>query len=308
MKKITDCKIINWLKENKLSALLLLLLIVLLLPRFWQETIVGQRAEIGFRSSLEKSIPSLMVEESISSAPLMVPPDSGYPPTLDVEDRLVVQESNLSLMVKEVAEVQKEIIQKSESLGGYLVSSFLSHPEEKESASGTVTVRVPQEKFQEALNAFRGLAVKLVEERLSGQDVTDEYVDLEARLATLLQTKGKLEVIMAKAEKIPDILQIQRELTNLQRQIDSLKGRQQFLEKNAQLVRITVYLSADEISLPYSPSQSWRPKVIFKLAIRSLIAATRKLGTMLIWVVVYAIIWLPILILILLYRRRQKRV
>jgi len=102
------------------------------------------------------------------------------------------------LLVKNVIEAQKEISQKAQALGGYLVQSNVSHLQETEATSGWITVRIPQEKLEKALNYFRGLAIKVVSETISGQDVADEYVDIEARLATLLKTKAKFEEILAK--------------------------------------------------------------------------------------------------------------
>ncbi len=72
------------------------------------------------------------------------------------------------------------------------------------------------------------------------------------------------------------------------------------------MAKVTIYLSTDEMALPYAPSNAWRPAVIFKLAVRSLIGSLRSLASVLIWIVVYSVIWLPILIAILLLRKKIK--
>jgi len=161
--------------------------------------------------------------------------------------------------------------------------------------------------MKEALDSIRGLAVKVISENLSGQDVTDQFVDNEARLATLEKTKTIFEDMLVKAVRIEDILRVQQEIINLQSQIDSLKGQQNYLEQNAKLARITIYLSTDELALPYSPSETWRPAVIFKQAARSLIANLRKIGSAIIWLTVYSLFWLPALILILFLKKRFKK-
>ena len=284
--------IASWVKQNKLVVLLLVVVAYLLFgkPLFPETAEMGLSAPDG--SQMVKSI---------------LPPPADYAPAPEVEDRLVIQESSFSLVVENVAQVQKTINQKVESLGGYMVNSHLTHPEETQAASGRITVRVPQAKLDEALGYFRNLAVKVVSENLIGRDVTDEYVDIEARLATLTRAKVKFEQILEKAEKVDDILRVQRELINLQRQIDSLKGQQQYLEKNAQLSKVTVYLATDELSLPYAPTEAWRPKVVFKKAVRSLVSTGRKAGSVIIWLLVYAVIWLPVLAVYLILRRRQKQ-
>jgi hypothetical protein len=111
---------------------------------------------------------------------------------------------------------------------------------------------------------------------------------------------------LEKAEKVQDILQVQRELINLHQQIDNLKGKQKYLQSNAQMAKVTVYLSTDELALPYSPTHPWRPKVIFKQAVRSLIGTVRLAGTAFIWVGVYSIIWLPLLLVAWLIKRRTS--
>lgn len=137
--------------------------------------------------------------------------------------------------------------------------------------------------------------------------MTDQYMDIEARLKTLEKTKTKFEEIMDKATKVPDILQVQREIISLQSQIDSLKGQQEYLKNSAKSAKLTIHLSTDEWSLPYAPEDSsFRPNVIFKQAIRSLVQTIRGLVAKLIWVGVYSIIWVPIVIVIGIIWKKKK--
>jgi len=122
-------------------------------------------------------------------------------------------------------------------------------------------------------------------------------------LETLYKTKAKFEEILDKADKVQDILQVQRELTNLQAKIDQLKGRKQYLEKTARLAKVTVYLSTDEWALPYQPAEAFRPQVIFKQAVRSLIKTLRGVAKLLIWIVVYLPVWGGIILLFVLIKR-----
>jgi hypothetical protein len=131
-------------------------------------------------------------------------------------------------------------------------------------------------------------------------------VDVEKRITLLQKTMDKFQSILDQAKEISDITNLNQQIIYIQDQIDSLKGSQMALAKNAQLVRVTVYLSTDEISLPYAPDTSWRPDVIFKLAVRSLVTDLRGLGEKAIWVFVYAVIWLPILIVIWFVWRKVK--
>ncbi|MBI4226509.1 DUF4349 domain-containing protein [Candidatus Roizmanbacteria bacterium] len=305
-------KIIGWIKNNKLTFVLLLIVGYFIFKSFLVTNLsripsyngngyggYGYSPEIGAKpSNLQDGTFS-----GVRSLGKIISPPQEAAPTTDVTNRMVISESYLSLLVKSVVESQKQIIQTAETLGGYMVNSNLNNPQDAPTA--TVVVRVPANKLQAALEAYRGLAVKVISENLSGQDVTDEYVDNQARLDTLEKTKAKFEEIFDKATQIQDILQIQREIINLQAEIDSVKGQQNYLEKNAQMAKLTIYLSTDELALPYSPSETWRPAVIFKQATRSLLGNLRKLGTALIWLSVYSIIWIPALLLIY-YLKKKK--
>ena len=232
-----------------------------------------------------------------------IPPvGNDFVPT-DSSDRMVIKESTISLMVKDVAGSIKNIQTLAERSGGYLINSHLSKPQE--SGSGSISVRVPESKLTDTLAEFRKAGLRVVDEYISGNDVTDQYVDLEARLATLNKTKAKFEQILDQAVQVQDLLNVQRELVNLQQQIDSIKGQQQYLAQSAKLSKVTVYLSTDEFSLPYSPADPWRPNVVFKLAVRSLVMNLRNIGSALIWTGVYSPVWAPILLIILLLRRKK---
>jgi len=231
-------------------------------------------------------------------------PPSESAPNANIKNRLVITNSYLSLQVPKVAAVQKQVIKKAEELGGYMVNSSIENPSDV--ASATVTVRIPSKQLENALQYYRSLSIKVISENLQGDDVTDQYVDFAAQLKTYEKTKAIFEQMLDKATNIQDILEVQREIINVQSSIDSIKGQMDYLKKNAEMAKITLYLSTDELALPYAPTDTWRPSVIFKQAVRSLVGTVRRIGSLTIWIGVYAIIWVPIL-LIVLYIRRKRR-
>lgn len=255
--------------------------------------------------SLESaSAPMALKGRGVSSGTVGIMPQGEFAPS-DSTNRLVVQESNLSLVVKDVRTSVDKINEHATRVGGFMVNSSLSQPEEAPYAN--ISVRVPAKSLKATLDYFRSLAIKVSSENLYGTDVTDEYTDIDARLVTLNKTKAKFEEILSQANKVQDILDVQRELINVQAQIDSLKGRQQYLEKTAEMARITIYLSTDEFSLPYAPAETFRPAVIFKTAVRSLVGFGRGLAKTLIWVGVFGIVWVPVLVVVLVLRKRARR-
>lgn len=280
---------LNHLKKNWLVIVLASIIVFF----FTQSRIVTNRSEM--------SVMPISGGSGFSADTKMAVSDLSYPgrqvAPSESANRLIIQDTSLSLQVKDVSRQIKNIEDATKQLGGFLVNSNLSKPEG--AASGSITVRVPESKRAEALDTFKQDAVKVVSESIYGTDVTDQYTDLDAQLAVLNKTKSKFEEILDKAYNVSDLMNVQQQLVNLQHQIDSVKGQQKYYEQSAKLSKVTIYLSTDELALPYAPTNEWRPAVVLKEAVRSLIGNIRGLGSLLIWGAVY----LPILIpLYLVYR------
>lgn len=294
-------KIFDWIKKN--APLIVLFIIGYFLINLARSFFGTNSLSLSVPSSSKRSYQysdevALAPEGSFGTVSEMSLPSIGsrsqnYTPQPDVEERLVIQESNLSLLVKDVVDTKNKIIEYAQGNGGYMVSSNVSNPQDAPTA--TVIIRVQSDKLNEALDYFHSLSIKVVSENLTGRDVTDQYVDIDTRIAQLERTKAKFEALLEQAEEISDLTNLTQQILNYQNQIDSYKGRQEALEKNAQLAKLTIYLSTDEIALPYAPSETFRPSVIFKLAVRSLVKTLRGLATIAIWVGVYAVIWIPVL-------------
>jgi len=289
----------GWIKTHKLIILLSLVIIYLLL---------NSSPSTNIQTSVDRfTTGGIVSEKTLGFSPVQSIPAPGgtsLQTAPQTNNRMVVKESSLSLLVSKVVETQKKIIDAVVKNGGFMVSSDLSNPQDIPTA--TVVVRFPTQKLDQMLEYFKSISVKVISQNLQGEDVTDQYTDLQAQLDTLNKTKGKFEQIMDKATQIQDILEVQRELINIQSQIDSVKGQEQYLQKTTQMAKVTIYLSADELNLPYAPSEAWRPQVIFKQAVRSLLNSMRSLGSLAIWIAVYAVIWVPVLLIILFIRKNRS--
>jgi hypothetical protein len=290
-------RLVEWIKRNKFSSLLLVLILVYLVQNFFASSVVNYSG----RSMMS---PSLQYSDNLSQGVQKVSPANSI--DISSQNRLVQRESSLSLLVKDVKTSADIVIKQAEGMGGFMIQSSFSNP--GEAPSGSISMRVPSSKLAEYLEILRKQSIRVVSEDLSGTDITDQYKDINSRLDTLNATKIKFEAIYQKAVTIPDILEVQNRIIELQDQIDSLKGQQQYVEKSSEMAKVTVYLSTDELSLPYVSSTSWRPSVVFKAAVRSLVENLRGFASFLIWIGVYVVFWGPALIIILLVKRyRQKK-
>ncbi|EKD85542.1 MAG: hypothetical protein ACD_37C00697G0001 [uncultured bacterium] len=291
---------INWVKTHKLIVALVLIIAYLFLNN---NPITPLRQ---FSTS-----PAVDHFQGVPSVGMMAPEGLSFPrepaaPLSDTSNRIVTKTSDLSLVVKDVRGTGDQIISYAKSIGGFMV--FASYNRPTESPFANVTIRIPTEMLDEALSHIRSLSIKVTSENLVGTDVTDEYIDIEARLAMLRNTQARFEEIMDQAVEIQDILTIQRELINLQQQIDSLIGQKQSIENNVKLTKVTIYLSTDELALPYAPDNVFRPDVTFKLAVRSLLSTLRDGANMIIWLGVYSVILIPLLIAaVIFYKKFMKK-
>lgn len=300
-----------WIKNNKFLVLVLLLLAFFGFEKYryyLPQPLTLQRGSyeesMGYGGISTMGAPAMDMAVGKS---LIAPAPGGdyYEPVSDAANRLVIQNSNLSLLVSDVRATGDKFVDFVKSKGGFMVDASYNRPEE--SAFGTITVRVPTKELDNTLTFLRESAVKVTNEYIQGTDVTEQYTDIEERLATLEKTKAKFEQILDSATEVQDILQVQQQLIYIQDQIDSLVGQRDALEKNASLTKITAYLSSDELSLPYTPDQKFRPNVIFKLAVRSLLLTLQNFGEFVIWALVYSVIWIPAIILFVFGRRYIRK-
>ncbi|KKW26125.1 MAG: hypothetical protein VF00_C0017G0001, partial [candidate division Kazan bacterium GW2011_GWB1_52_7] len=147
---------------------------------------------------------------------------------------------------------------------------------------------------------------KVSSESIVGVDVTDEFEDLDARIATLEKTIDQFEAIKARATKIADLVSITAQIITLREEIDTLKGSKKFIEESAAFPKITASLATDEFALPYQPPEGFRPGVIFRQAVRALLSGVYAVAGGLIWVGVYAVVVVPVLALIWYLLKRAK--
>ena len=163
--------------------------------------------------------------------------------------RMIVRTAAISLVVNDVAIALDRVADLAENLDGYVVSS--KRWAQGERLFGVITIRVPAEDFREAMAALRGMAVEITHEDISAKDVTEEYVDLSAKLKNLEATEQELLRLMEKAEKVEDILGIQKELSQTRGEIEQTKGRMQYLERTSATSLIQVQLDQAELDVRF---------------------------------------------------------
>jgi hypothetical protein len=210
------------------------------------------------------------------------------------ESRVIIYTGNIALVVRDTRETSQAITTLVDTEGGYVASSNVY--ESGEALQGTVTVRVPAERYQAVLEQLRGLALRVERENSSSQDVTEEFTDLQARKTNLEYTESALQELLEERQRTgstSDILEVYRELTNIRGQIEQIEGRLRYLSNQSALSTITVELIPDILYQPIRVA-GWQPQGVVREAFQALIIALQGLISLLIWVVVLI---LPLLLI-----------
>jgi len=219
------------------------------------------------------------------------------------EERLIVRTGNMSLVVTNVAEARDEIARLASSFDGYVVSSQIWGEEQE--MRGSISIRVPDESFESVLSELRGLAVRVESESTESRDVTEEYVDLEARLKNAEATESQYLTLLEKTEEVNDILKIYEKLSQVRRDIEQIKGRMQYLERTSSMSLISVYLEPVASSKPLIGA--WNVTEALKSAVRGIVIFGQWLATALIWLAIFSPLWGTVTGVILWRRRRRKK-
>jgi len=161
-------------------------------------------------------------------------------------ERKVIQNAEMTIETDSPNEGQRKIAAIADRHSGFVV---ISESKQNEAVSQTVAstvvnivVRVPARQFEAAIAEIRGVGGHILHEKTSGQDVTEEYIDLEARIRTKRALEAQFLEIMKQARKISDALEVQTQLANVRTEIEQLEGRRRFLENQSALSTINITL------------------------------------------------------------------
>ena len=231
----------------------------------------------------------------------------------EAADRKIIRNANLTMEVNSTSDMQHKVTSIAEAHGGFVVTSEAKQREDADPAKRTLdiklVVRVPAERFGPALDQIRGLANTLREENVTGQDVTEEFIDLEARLRTQRALELQFLDIMKQARKVEDALEVQRQIADVRTDIEKLEGRKRFLENRASLSTIVVTLEGPRQIIVNTSS--------FGRSLRDSVAEGVDFGSaILLFLVRFVIIMVPVTIFLLLpvglfvryFVRRAKRI
>ena len=216
-------------------------------------------------------------------------PEPGVPNALPAEQR-IIKTGEVAIEVETVSTALARVRALAIELGGYVGDSQAGTLDQ----SATLTLRIPANRFGDALVELHELEGEVIAEATREQDVTSQIVDLEARIANLEASEASYRLLLDRAERIEDVLAVQSRLDEVRGQIEQLKAQLENVTGQADLSTLTVTLIPRAQPID-AQSQSWDPGAELNKALASLVGMGQGIANGLIW---FVIVWVPILLIL----------
>lgn len=218
---------------------------------------------------------------------------------LEIVGRMVIRAAHLELEVDDVDVAMERARFVADEFGGFVAEASVSGREER---VGRVTIRVPEERFDEALAELKELG-DVTSSREESTDVTEQYIDLKARLETRKREERRLLEILEKAVTVEDVLRVEKELWRIREEIERLTGQMLYLERLVKLATITMLLE-EKAPKPWieTPHVDWSAPI--EMGLWAMATIVQGLITLVIALIPFAAIGVPIYYV---YRKRRGR-
>lgn len=216
-------------------------------------------------------------------------------------NRMVIKNAEVRLLVEDTDNAIDRALQIIGDVDGYIISSrawYQPGPDGKSYKYATVTIGVPVTQFEAAMRRLRAIALRVLDENASGQDVSDEYVDLQSQLGNLEATRDRIRSFLDDAKTVEESLNINNELSKIEAEIEKVKGRMNYLSNRSAFSTITVTFEPDIPPLPPTPTRTpvptatpkqWNPGETAQAATKSLTSIYQVFIELAIWIFIVII-------------------
>jgi hypothetical protein len=211
-------------------------------------------SQVNYQQGIAKEVPATKAglyerstaNDAVASQPVSLDQADAANTASQAADRKVIRNANLTLEVASPSEVQPKIVSIAEAHQGFVVTSEATQRNGEDKTKPEITVnlivRVPASQFNQVMEGIRAVGTRRLQEKVTGQDVTEEFMDLEARIKNQKALEQQFIEIMKRAGKVDDALSVQRELAEVRTEIEKLEGRRRFLANQASLSTINITL------------------------------------------------------------------
>ena len=266
------------------------------------------KSEEGFVAP--QSADALALPQATMAPAIEISNQEGENVVVQNTNRKIIKNADVRLLVKDTDVAIDRTTQIIGDLGGYIISSRVWYQDYygNNLKYSTMTIGVPVDQFERMLTRLRELAIRVLDENASGEDVTDQYVDLQSQLVNLEATRARIQEFLKDAKTVDEALRINQELANIESQIEQIKGRMNYLADRSSFSTITVNFEPEfpiltptpipTITPTFTPHPTatpipWKPGETFNDAKSTVTVAYQGIANFLIWLVV---VILPILL------------
>lgn len=210
-------------------------------------------------------------------------PAAELPPIPPI-DRMIVKNGSLGLMVDDPESSLSQVDQLIRTEQGVIASQSVRTQNDKTFVN--LTIQVPPDNFEDTLAKLRDLrahGTHVVNDTVSSQDVTAQYIDLDAQYRNLQTTRDAYQKLLDKSTTVSDIVTLTREIANIQTHMDQLKGRENLISRQAAVSTINLSLSPVGASVQPGPKPLLEPALAVQQAWSALLAGLQGMAVVLIW-------------------------
>jgi len=278
------------MRNQKLKLLFIMLMVILV--------ILAACGSVGSQFALEPKQQSiaLPVIDTDASSILATPQNLDARTT---EQRIVLKDATLQIVVDNVTSAIDMISKLAEDMGGWVISSSTSkssYASGNDAVIGSIAIRVPAAKLNDALTQIKGQSTSVDSETLTGKDVTQDYTDLTSQLTNLQAAEKQLQTILDSAHTTDDVLKIYNELVRVRGEIETTQGRINYYKEASDFSSITVSLRPPTVAqAAVQVDTEWSPTATVKGAFNALVNILQGIASLIIIVIVLIV---PLLIVV----------
>lgn len=291
-------KVFLWTVTTIGGVILLVIVLMVGTPMYAKRGMQGRMMELA-SDRYKKYTP--MSTELVSTSAKRIQTTENIPLV-----RKLIKKAEINLEVKNCEETSQKIVDLVNNFSGIIIDSKIQKYS-NQAKSGCTILKVPPKDFDTVLSKIKELGeVEL--ERVTGEDVTEEYIDLEARLKSAEVVRDRLlKILEERAREVKDILEVERELARIGETIEQIKGRMKYLDRQVDLATITVNYYEPKAMAPEPLNVVKRFKETIRTAIEAFInvfnGAIVVIAAMLPIVIWLAIIGIVVIVIKRLFRK-----
>ena len=245
-------------------------------------------------SSVSNSEENFMSKSSMSSPEMVVMRDSGGISISEVSqsniDKKIQKNANLSIEVKDIEKSLDKAKQIISTFNGEIISTS-SGGMDFGQPYANIRLRVPSEKLNDAVDELKKISSKILSENTYTNDVTEEFIDVEAKLNIMKSTEKRFNDLLNEAKNVEEVLQVEKELMRIRGEIDSLEGRLGYLSQTTDTSEINLSIN-EEVPIT---GEKWSFSESLSSALKNLSSFAKSFANLLINLVVF----IPVIIIIL---------